>query len=31
MNLVLHAPTRMQVESVAAPDHGGDHRRLAFP
>jgi hypothetical protein len=31
MNLVLHAPTSMQVESVAAPDRGGDHFRRAFP
>ena len=31
MNLVLHAPTSMQVESVAAPDRGGDHCRRAFP
>jgi hypothetical protein len=31
MNLVLHAPKSMQVESVAARDRGGDHRRRAFP
>jgi hypothetical protein len=31
MNLVLNASTPMKVKSVAAPDHGGDHCRLAFP
>jgi hypothetical protein len=31
MNLVLHAPTSMQVEIVAAADRGGDHCRGAFP
>jgi hypothetical protein len=30
MNLVLHAPTSMQVESVAAPDRGRDHCRRVF-
>jgi hypothetical protein len=30
MNLVFHAPTSMQVESVTAPDRGGDHCRRAF-
>ena len=31
MNLVLHSSTPMQVESVTAPDHRGDHCRRAFP
>lgn len=31
MNLVFHALTSMQVESVAAPDRGGDRFPRAFP